>query len=319
MASIVVHGGAGTYDPGAEHEEALVRACERAACVLASGGSSCDAAVEATVLMEDAPVLNAGYGSSLNLDGEVENDASIMLDDMSCGAVAALHGIANPILAARYIMERTDHVLVVGAGADALARRIGLAERDQRSPARVERYERALAKLERGEDVHFMPRLRELYGELRSDPGWRDRDPESGTVGVVVRDDDGRLAAASSTGGMMLKLPGRVGDTGVIGAGTYCDRRGGVSATGHGEPVILHGMGRALVEAFSELGGAGAMDKVMRVAVDGGFEFGLIGIGAGGEVAVGYSTQAMSWAALEDGGLRTFLSHPVPRSSRAIL
>lgn len=316
MISIIVHGGAGTYSPGAEHESALVQACEAAARVLASGGSACDAAVEATVLMEDAPVLNAGYGSSLNLNGDVENDASIMLDDMSCGAVAALHGFANPILAARHVMELTDHVLLVSRGADAFARHMGLEERDQRSPDRTERYRTARAKLERGEDIHFMPRLRAFYDRLRNDPGWvDDRDPESGTVGIVVRDESGRLAAASSTGGMMLKLPGRVGDTGVIGAGTYCDCRGGVSATGHGEPVIRHGMGRALVEAFAEAGATGAMERVMRTACDDAFEFGLIGIDAAGDVAIGYSTQAMSWAALEDGALRTFLSYPIPRST----
>jgi len=123
------------------------------------------------------------------------------------------------------------------------------------------------------------------------------------------------MAAASSTGGMMLKLPGRVGDTGIIGAGTYCDGRGGVSATGHGEPVIRHGMGRALVEAFAELGAAGAMERVMRTACDGAFEFGLIGITAAADVAIGYSTQAMSWAAREGDALRTFLTHPVPRST----
>ncbi len=316
MISIIVHGGAGTYSPGAEHEKALIATCEAAARVLASGGSACDAAVEATVLMENAPVLNAGYGSSLNLDGDVENDAAIMLDDMSCGSVAALNGFANPILAARHVMELTDHVLLVGRGAEAFARHMGLAERDQRSPDRTERYRKALAKLERGEDIHFMPRLRAFYDELRSDPDWDDeRDPESGTVGIVVRDGSGRMAAASSTGGMMLKLPGRVGDTGVIGAGTYCDCRGGVSATGHGEPVIRHGMGRGLVEAFAEVGAAGAMERVMRTACDESFEFGLIGIEAGGDVAIGYSTQAMSWAALEGDALRTFLSHPIPRST----
>ena len=315
MTCIVVHGGAGTYSPGAEHEKALVAACREAARVLASGASACDAAVAATVLMEDAPVLNAGYGSSLNLDGNVENDAAIMLDDMSCGSVAALHGFANPILAARLVMERTDHVLLAGEGADAFARRMGLAERDQRSPDRVARYRKARAKLERGEDIHFMPRLGAIYDELRSDPGSADRDPESGTVGIVVRDAHGALAAASSTGGMMLKLPGRVGDTGVIGAGTYCDCRGGASATGHGEPVIRHGMGRTLVEAFGEMGATGAMERVMRTACNESFEFGLIGIDAAGEVAIGYSTQAMSWAVLEGETPRTFLSHPIPRST----
>jgi len=316
VTSIIVHGGAGTYSPGAEHEKALVTACGVAARVLASGGSACDAAVEATVSMEDAPVLNAGYGSSLNLAGDVENDASIMLDDMSCGSVAALHGFANPILAARHLMELTDHVLLVGRGADAFARHLGLAERDQRSPDRIERHRKALARLDRGDEIHFMPRLRGFYEQLRSDPDWdHDRDPESGTVGIVVRDERGRMAAASSTGGMMLKLPGRVGDTGVIGAGTYCDGRGGVSATGHGEPVIRHGMGRALVEAFAEVGAAEAMERVMRTACDESFEFGLIGIPVDGDAAIGFSTQAMSWAALEGETLRTFLTHPIPRST----
>ena len=296
VVSIVVHGGAGAYDPGKEHEKALVEAMESALDALNRGGSAADAVVAAVVFMEDAEVLNAGYGSSINLDGDVENDASIMLDDRSCGAIAAAKGIANPILAARLVMDKTDHVMLAGVGAEEFARKMGLDFRDQRSPARMEKHKNLKAKLGRGEDVRFLSRLGDLARELGH-----------GTVGAVVRDAEGHLAAGSSTGGMMLKVPGRVGDTGVIGAGTYCSPQGGASATGHGEPVIKYTMAREVVAAFGELGAVRGMERAMTVARQGGFEFGLIGIDRSGAVAHDFTAPAMSWASNVDGVVETFL------------
>jgi len=294
--SIIVHGGAGAYDPGKEHEKALVGATESALDTLKAGGSSADAIVAAVVFMEDAEVLNAGYGSSINLDGDVENDASIMLDDRSCGAIAAAKGIANPILAARLVMDKTDHVMLAGVGAEEFARRMGLDFRDQRSPARMEKHKLLKAKLGKGDDIRFLSRLGDLARELGH-----------GTVGAVVRDASGQMAAGSSTGGMMLKVPGRVGDTGIIGAGTYCGPEGGASATGHGEPIIRYGMSREVVAAFAELGAVRGMERVMALARREGFEFGLVGIDRSGVVAHGFTAPAMSWASNVDGVVETFL------------
>lgn len=297
MTAIIVHGGAGRYDPGEQHEQGLLAAVDAAARVLESGGAAIDAVEAAVVAMEDDPVFNAGYGSSINLEGFVQNDATVMLDDLSCGAVAALTAAANPIRAARLVMERSDHVLLAGEGADEFVRKMGLKARDQRSPARMEKYEALMEKLRGGGELPYLPRLGGLLGEL----GY-------GTVGAVALDKNGHIAAGTSTGGTMLKLPGRVGDAGMIGAGTYASRLGGVSATGHGEAIARHVMAKAAVDGMERLGADGAIENVLRTGRENGVEFGIIGISAAGAVAQGRTTQGMSWASRSDGVVRTFLS-----------
>ena len=157
--------------------------------------------------------------------------------------------------------------------------------------------------------------LRELYRELRADPGWRDRDPESGTVGIVIRDDAGRLVAASSTGGMMLKLPGRVGDTGVIGAGTYCDTCGGVSATGHGEyfirAVVGHDIAARMRYAGMPLDEAAASvvkDELVRLGGDGG----VIAVDRHGNVSLVFNTSGMYRGAIDRNGEMTTAIYATP-------
>ncbi len=215
VPSIVVHGGAGA-DPGEGRDE--LRAGVRAAALagwraLAEGRTAVDAAEAAVRSLEDHPRFNAGRGSVLTASGTVETDASIMEGDrLGCGAVAAVSGIANPITLARRVMEGTSHVLLAGPAALAFARAAGVPTCD---PATLVT-ERQLAR-----------HRERVAGASR------------GTVGAVALDRAGAIAAATSTGGLAGKLPGRVGDSALIGCGTYADSRwGGVSCTGDGEAII---------------------------------------------------------------------------------
>ncbi len=220
MAIIVVHCGAGSSD-------AVLDAAEEAVAtglgVMREGGSSLDAVTEATVVLEDDDRLNAGTGSRLNLDGVVEMDASLMDSEMSCGAVAAIRDVKNPILVARKVME-TPHVLLCGEGAVGFARRQGFPEFSPYTPKAL----KALDEIRR--------RLGE--GDL---PSWAQRWKgyhEGDTVGAVACDDQGGMAASNSTGGTLIKLPGRVGDTPLIGCGLYAGAAGAVTATGVGEEIV---------------------------------------------------------------------------------
>lgn len=206
---IVVHGGAGAIPgPVIPH---MIAGCREAARrgweVLGEGGSAVAAAEAAVVALEDNPLFNAGTGSVLNSEGEVEMDAAIMDGStLRIGAVAAVGGIKNPVALARKILEDGRHLLLAGEGARLFARRIGLAECDPRSLITDEQLRR-----------------------------WRSK---HGTVGCVALDRSGNTAAATSTGGTFDKLPGRVGDSPLPGCGTYADENGAASCTGDGEAII---------------------------------------------------------------------------------
>jgi len=251
------------------------------------------------VSLEDDPVFNAGFGSYLNLVGEVETDASIMLGDLSCGAVGALTAAANPVKAARLVMERTDHLLLAGRGADEFVTKMGLPSRDLRAPARIELHAKNLKKLRAGEEFPYLPSLREIS-----------RDYEMGTVGAVVVDVQGGIAAATSTGGISMKLPGRVGDSAIVGAGTYANAHGGVSATGHGEPIMRYLIAKEAADAIPEVGVREAVETVIELGRSKGIRFGIVGAEESGAVAFGFTTEAMSWASLVEGELRTFRDSP---------
>lgn len=214
--AIVAHGGAGraVSETSAARLAAVRTATERGWECLAAGGTALDAVVAAVVEMESDPALNAGLGSVLNGDGAVEMDASLMNGrDLAAGAVAAVSAVRHPILLARAILEHGRHVFLVGEAAHARAREWGL------------------ETCEPGELV--TPRQRRRWLERPAAGG------DGGTVGAVAVDAHGSVAAATSTGGMFGKWPGRVGDSAVIGAGTYADdRSGAASATGHGEAII---------------------------------------------------------------------------------
>lgn len=297
MPSIIVHGGAGRFDPGEKHDEGLRAAASAGWEFLSSGGTAVDAVEAAVVYLEDDPTFNAGYGASLNLAGEVECDASVMLSDLSAGAVGALKAAANPIRAARLVMERTDHLLLAGSGADEFARKLGLPSRDLRTDHRIALYERTRAKLRAGEEIRFLPRIGEIAAEL-----------ELGTVGAAALDADGSIAVATSTGGMTTKLPGRVGDSAIIGAGTYAAPVAGVSATGHGEPIMRHCLAKVVVDLAADVGIRESLASALEFATAKGFEVGLVGVEENGAVVHGFTTQAMCWVSIRDGEIESFLS-----------
>jgi beta-aspartyl-peptidase (threonine type) len=233
MWAIVVHGGAGQITSASREEhEALLEAVKSGAEVLASGGSSLDAVERAVIVMEDSGFFNAGSGSCLNIAGEVEMDAAIMSGGKA-GAVACVKRIKNPIRAARKVMELTDHVILSGEFAEKFAVKLGLETSNFITEEKMEKYRKLMEVFRR----------KEWYYKVNKDLLDRYPDLLHGTVGAVAVDSRRDLAAATSTGGVWLKLPGRIGDTALIGAGTYADSRVALSATGIGEYIIKMGLG----------------------------------------------------------------------------
>lgn len=297
MPSIIVHGGAGDYDPDEKQERGVTSAVSSGWEILEAGGSALDAVEASIVMMEDDPIFRAGLGSALNFEGGIETDASIMRGDLSCGSVAAMTAASNPIKVARLVMERTDHVMLVGRGADEFARRMRVPDGDLRTERQLALHTKLREQFAAGEDLKFMPRLHALSGDL-----------ELGTVGAAAIDEDGRIAAGTSTGGMMMKLPGRVGDSAIIGAGTYASRFGGATATGHGEPIIRHVFSKVTVDAIGAVGVREAVEMAIEIGRGHDVRFGIIGVDENGAVAQAFSTRAMAWASMRDGVLETFLS-----------
>jgi beta-aspartyl-peptidase (threonine type) len=240
---IVVHGGAGSFVPADDvpmRRKVLAKSAETGFRLLhGKGGSSTDAVEEAIKVMEDSKVFNAGSGSSLDIEGKVSADASIINGDLSCGAIGNVRLAKNPISLARKVMQHSDHVFLVGdAGVSKFMDAIRM-KKEPLEPAkhRLAQYERNLQTMKRGK-VKAWPRnyrllpayLKEVDSNL---PENRD------TVGAVAIDESSNVSAGVSTGGRWLKLPGRVGDSAIIGAGIYADTRAGAaSATGAGEDII---------------------------------------------------------------------------------
>lgn len=226
LPAIVVHGGAGRRR--AEVDAHVQAGCDAAAdagwTVLERGGTALDAVLAAVVAMENDPLFNAGVGSCLTAAGTVEMDASVMDGASLTGAgVGMVTTVPNPVRLAHAVLRDGRHALLAGAGAEAFARRCGLP---------------TVAP-----DSLITERQRQRWQA-------RERD-RSGTVGAVAVDARGNVAAATSTGGVLGKLPGRIGDSAMIGAGTYADNRAGAaSATGHGEAIIIAGLAKAAVDAL---------------------------------------------------------------------
>jgi L-asparaginase / beta-aspartyl-peptidase len=275
VPTLIVHGGAGADPSQAPEFRQGVRAAALAGwAVLSAGGAALDAVEAAVGALEDDPRFNAGRGSVLTRDGTVETDASIMEGDrLQCGAVAALLGVvANPITVARKVLESRRHVLLVGEGALGFSRSVGVPECDPESL--------------------ITDRQRKRHAELARQPIL----PGGGTVGAVALDRHGTIAAGTSTGGTPGKLPGRVGDSALIGCGTYADSSlGGVSCTGDGEAIIRVVLGH---RALRYLKDADDPDYAAKVAVDllveeGGGQGGLILIDWRGRAGYATSTRLM--------------------------
>jgi beta-aspartyl-peptidase (threonine type) len=241
--ALVIHGGAGTIrrvdftaELEGEYREKLQEALATGSAILSQGGSSLDA-VEATVhVLEDSDLFNAGKGAVFTAEGRNELDAAIMDGaSLQAGAVAGVTTVKNPISAARAVMEQTDHVMLSGAGADSFAREAGLEIVDPKYFFTQRRWDALQKARERERKTANLP-----SGPDTVDPYTRAR----GTVGVLALDRQGHLAAGTSTGGMTNKRWGRIGDSPIIGAGTYANAECAVSATGTGEYFIRHTVAR---------------------------------------------------------------------------
>ncbi|HXZ59297.1 MAG TPA: isoaspartyl peptidase/L-asparaginase [Steroidobacteraceae bacterium] len=295
MYAIAIHGGAGavpraTLSPEREqrYRAGLEAALEGGYAVLERGGTSLDAVTAAVRILEDDPSFNAGRGAALTREGAAELDAAVMDGrNLRAGAVASVRHVKNPVELARRVMEKSRHVLLVGGGAEefALEEGFGLVPNLYfRTPERQSQLEHE----QRGERVSdLVP-------------------PGHGTVGAVACDRDGNLAAATSTGGMTNKRPGRVGDSPIIGAGTYA-KNGvcAVSATGHGEYFIRAVAAHHVCAAveYRSLTLEVAIAELLHDILGGlGGDGGLIGVDRGGHIVMDFSTEGMYRGARDSSG-----------------
>ncbi len=295
--AIALHGGAGTIERGAMSEEleanyraflhdAITRGYEE----LREGRSGLDVVVGIIQMMEDSPLFNAGRGAVYTWEGTHELDASIMHGEhLDAGAVAGVSTVKSPIALARAVMEDSPHVMLAGAGAEAFALERGF----DPVPAEyfaTERRREALEAYKANEQAGLKP----------------EADHKFGTVGVAVLDQTGNLVAGTSTGGMTGKRWGRVGDSPVIGAGTYADNRScAVSATGHGEYFIRHTVARDIC-ARMQFGGVtleeAASTVVMEELVAAAGEGGVVAVDPAGRVALVFNTPGMYRASIDAAG-----------------
>ena len=290
--TLVLHGGSGsmTRETVSADADAAGRAGLRAAlaagtAILSAGGGALDAVEAAIRVLEDDPAFNAGRGSVFTADARIECDAAIMDGrDRTAGAAAGLSATRHPVSLARAVMERSPHVLLAGHGADAFSREQGLEQA--------------------GPDWFAIPERRRQLDEMLADPdGAFDAGMKYGTVGAVAVDAAGHVAAATSTGGLTAKRWGRIGDSPLIGAGTYADdRAAAVSCTGAGEAFIRLGIAHEIA-ARVRLAGWGIEDAA-DAAID---ELGEIG-GKGGVIVVGPDGSG-GWAFNTPGMYRAIATH----------
>jgi beta-aspartyl-peptidase (threonine type) len=301
--AIAVHGGAGVW-PVERHAAARAGAARAVAAgfaVLAAGGPALEAVQAAVVVLEDDPTFNAGHGAALTEEGGVELDAAIMRgSDRAAGAVAALRGIRHPIVAARAVLEEGRHVLLAGEAAAAWARAAGVPEASEAwlaTPAQSRADDRNPAGAPAQGRSAVAPAPPAAEGSAGA--AAQDRAANRGTVGAVARDARGRLAAATSTGGITGQRPGRVGDSPLVAAGTWADDgTAAVSCTGAGEAIIRAALAHE-VDALVRLGGrtlsAAGAEAVRELARYGG-DGGLIAVGPAGDVVAAFNSPGMARA-----------------------
>lgn len=293
--SLIVHGGA--WDIPDEAIDACNAGCLRALRagwgVLSNGGHALDAIEAAVTVLEDDPVFDAGYGSHLNLDGEVECDAIVMdAATLRAGSAAGLRHVKNPIRVARVILEHCPHMMLISDGAErfAVEHDVTLCDPEELvSPAEREAWERCR------QDSHAAE---------------HHRGHEQGTVGAVALDEQGRLFAATSTGGTCCKLPGRVGDSPLIGCGCYADAEtGAVSSTGYGEAIMKVVMAKTACDFLrpaSSTPARAAQAAVQLLANHGKGRGGLILLDRSGNPGFAFNTPRMAYGLVNpDGSLFT--------------
>ena len=300
--SLMVHGGAGALDnvkdskTAVRYLESIRRVLEHGREVLTLGGSALQAVETCASLLEDDPVFNAGCGSVLNENGKVEMDAAIMDGrDLSAGAVAAVDNIANPIQLARYVMTESEHVMLISEGAMRFADHCGIERAPENyfyTPERVKQLEAA--------------RLKNKIMLDHDDTEEDSEDQKYGTIGAIARDCNGNLAAATSTGGIVNKRMGRVGDSPIIGSGVFADNETcAVSATGYGEDFMRTVISKTIADFIymknmdAEQATKAGIEYLDRKVKGRG---GVIVIDNNGNCSSGFTTKKMIHGWIEHGG-----------------
>ena len=282
---LVIHGGAGailksnmTPEKEAEYISKLNEALQTGYKILENGGSSLDAVVTVINIMEDSPLFNAGKGAVLTEKGIAELDASIMDGKtLKAGAVAGVKHIKNPITLARLVMDKSPHVMLMGDGAEEFAKENGMEMVDN--------------------DYFITPDRWQQYQKMKEAQDKKSKEEKHGTVGCVALDKNGNLAAGTSTGGMMMKKFGRVGDSPIIGAGTFADNNTcAVSGTGYGEYFIRLSVARDISDlmAYKNISlNDAANEVIMKKLPQLGGTGGIIAIDKNGTVALPFNTDGM--------------------------
>lgn len=284
--TIAIHGGAGTIrrddltpEKEAAYRSALLAAMHAGGAILAARGSAEDAVIAAAMSLEDSPLFNAGHGSTFTAAGHIEMDAALMTSEAKAGAVTGVRRIRNPILGAREVMRATPHLLLSGDAADDFAAAQGLAM----EPPGYFETEHRRAQLVAAQLTQTVALDHDLPAKM-------------GTIGAVARDRHGRLAAATSTGGMTNKRAGRVGDTPILGAGTWADGRVAISCTGTGEAFMRCAAAHEIA-ALMRLAGKSLREAAEEVALirvpEAGGRGGLIAVDADGNAALPFGTEGM--------------------------
>jgi beta-aspartyl-peptidase (threonine type) len=310
---MVLHGGAGNIAPEmlaperqAEYRATLQEALREGHRVLERGGESVEAVTAAITVLEDSPLFNAGKGAVFNHDGKNELDAAIMDGPtLAAGAVAGVHRVKNPILLARRIMERSPHVLLIGDGAEEFARAEGLALVDPGYFYTEHRWRQLHRALEAEKDG-LVPSAQRP--PAAASEGLEPGELKFGTVGAVALDRHGHLAAGTSTGGTTNKRAGRVGDSPIIGAGTYASPRCAVSATGHGELFIRYTVAHDICARMQYQGtplAEAARVVVMEALVKAHGDGGVIAMDGEGHQAMVFNTKSMYRGAVGPDGVPT--------------
>lgn len=329
--ALVAHGGAGAIGPAGERPErrrGMMAAMQRGAKILRDDGSALEAVIATVVALEDHPLFNAGYGALLNSEGNVEMDASVMVAEpvssegalhrkksartdsdvteynVAAGAVAAVSRVRNPVALARAVMEHSPHILMAGPGAESFARKVGVKLVRPEEMVTERARERWRARMEHADALQAEAAARAAMGH--------------GTVGAVAVDRHGAIAAATSTGGVPGKLYGRVGDSALIGAGTFAHAFGAASATGQGEAIILTALCREAVLGMAD----GSPQAVAREAIDEmieatGAEAGIILVDKRGRIGFAHNAGSMQVARYDAaGGMRHLWLKPIAMARR---
>jgi beta-aspartyl-peptidase (threonine type) len=337
MPTLIAHGGAGGRPPACDRvarRHGILSAVERGAEILRGGGRALDAVVATVVALENDPLFNAGYGSVLTTAGRVEMDAAVMtathprpgdetIDfrraaiaapgrrrarsgavEIHAGGVVLVSRVRNPIELARAVMERTPHLLLGGAGAERFAREAGL--RMCRPDDLISERARKRWLVSRG----AVP--------AQSDERSPDQARSHGTVGAVALDSRGDIAAATSTGGVSGKLPGRVGDSAIVGAGLFAMARGGASATGEGEAIMRVALCREAVLALARGRAQAAAERsIAMLSAATAAQAGVIVVDAAGGIGYAHNAEAMEIAMFNPiGGLRHRVVEPLAVRAR---